>query len=56
VPAGYLAERSETKGGHTITRFYGRPSSWMSQSAPQGRAHVSAQDRCQLSIDGSGGT
>ena len=37
IPAGYLAERSEVKGGHTFTRFYGRPSTWMNQFAPTGR-------------------
>ncbi|SEP50976.1 hypothetical protein SAMN02990966_07821 [Rhodospirillales bacterium URHD0017] len=37
VPAGYLAERVETKGGHTYTRFYGRPKSWMDQFMPRGQ-------------------
>jgi hypothetical protein len=37
IPVGYLAERSEVKGGHTFTRFYGRPSTWMNQFAPTGR-------------------
>jgi hypothetical protein len=36
VPLGYLAERVETKGGHTITRFYDRPQSWMDQFMPRG--------------------
>ena len=38
VPLGTLRAVSETRGGHTHTRFYGRPSSWMSQFAPPGRA------------------
>jgi hypothetical protein len=29
VPLGYLAERTETKGGHVYSRFYGHPISWM---------------------------
>ena len=37
IPAGYLAERSEVKGGHTFTKFYGRPSTWMNQFAPTGK-------------------
>ena len=37
IPMGYLAERSEVKGGHTFTRFYGRPSAWMNQFAPTGK-------------------
>jgi hypothetical protein len=35
VPLGYLAERVEhTKAGHTITKFYGAPKSWMNQFMP----------------------
>jgi hypothetical protein len=34
---GDLAQRVEQKGGHTFTRFYGRPSSWMNAFAPQGK-------------------
>ena len=26
------SERSETKGGHTYTKFYGRPITWMAPS------------------------
>jgi hypothetical protein len=37
VPAGYLAERVESRNGHTYTRFYGAPKSWMAAFAPQGR-------------------
>jgi hypothetical protein len=37
VPLGFLAERVEQRGGHTYTRFYGQPSSWMSQFAPAGK-------------------
>jgi hypothetical protein len=37
VPMGFLAERVTTRNGHTETRFYGKPSSWMSQFAPPGR-------------------
>ena len=37
IPVGYLAERSEVKGGHTFTRFYGRPSTWINQFAPTGK-------------------
>jgi hypothetical protein len=37
VPTGYLAERVEhSRAGHTITKFYGMPKSWMSQFAPRG--------------------
>jgi len=37
VPLGYLAARVTTKGGHTETRFYGSPKSWMSAFAPPGK-------------------
>lgn len=37
VPLGHLAQRIEQRGGHTYTRFYGRPSPWMSDFMPQGR-------------------
>jgi hypothetical protein len=37
VAAGHLAPRVEQKGGHTITKFYGRPSTWMNTFAPRGQ-------------------
>ena len=37
VPIGHLVERVEQRRGHSITKFYGRPISWMAQFAPQGR-------------------
>jgi hypothetical protein len=37
VPVGQLREHVETRGGHTYTRFYGRPISWMAPFAPNGR-------------------
>jgi hypothetical protein len=37
VPLGHLAERTETKGGHLITTFHGRPISWMNQFMHRGK-------------------
>jgi hypothetical protein len=37
VPLGVLIERTENKGGHQYTKFYGRPVSWMSQFMHQGK-------------------
>ena len=38
VPDGWLAERAEqSRAGHTITRFYGRPAAWLSNHMPPGR-------------------
>jgi hypothetical protein len=37
VPLGILREVSETRGGHTYTRFYGQPRSWLSAFMPPGR-------------------
>ena len=38
VAAWFLAERVETKCGHTITpRFYGRPKAWMGEFMPTGK-------------------
>lgn len=37
VPLGHLREHVETRGGHTYTKFIGRPISWMSAFAPHGK-------------------
>lgn len=37
VPLGFLAERVEQRGGHTYTRFYGAPKSWMNEFMPTGK-------------------
>jgi len=37
IPDGWLTERVEQRGGHTYTKFYGRPKAWMGQFMPQGR-------------------
>jgi hypothetical protein len=37
VPMGTLIERTETKGGHQYTRFFGRPISWMGPMMMQGK-------------------
>jgi hypothetical protein len=37
VPIGVLRQHVETKNGHTITKFYGRPMSWMHPMMPRGR-------------------
>ncbi len=37
VPTGTLREHVESRGGHTYTRFYGRPAAWMNGFAPRGR-------------------
>ena len=34
---GTLIERTETKGGHQYTRFFGRPISWMGPMMMQGK-------------------
>ena len=34
---GHLAQRIEQRGGYTSTRFYRRPSSWISDFMPQDR-------------------
>jgi len=37
VPLGHLRMRSEQRGGHTYTEFFGRPKSWMASFAPAGK-------------------
>ena len=49
VPAGFLAERIEQRGGHTYTRFYGAPKSWMNEFMPQGRRVKTVR---QIAADG----
>ncbi len=46
---GFLREYVEQKGGHTYTRFYGRPAAWMGAYMPKGRRvksfhHKAAKD------------
>lgn len=47
--AGDLDELAEQRGGHTFTRFYGRPRSWMSGFAPRGAVVKSIR---QMASDG----
>jgi hypothetical protein len=37
VPLGTLREIIETRGGHTYSKFYGNPKSWMAAYMPNGR-------------------
>ena len=37
VPLGTLREIIETRGGHTYSKFYGNPKSWMAAHMPNGR-------------------
>jgi hypothetical protein len=37
VPAGHLRAISETRGGHTYTRYYGQPKASLSDFMPSGR-------------------
>lgn len=37
VPPGILREHSETKNGHTYTKFFGRPITWMAPMIVQGK-------------------
>lgn len=37
VPLGTLREIVETRGGHTYSKFYGNPKSWMAAYMPPGR-------------------
>ena len=37
VPPGVLREHSETRHGHTYTKFFGRPITWMAPMMHQGK-------------------